>query len=225
MEQPEHFLFDMDGLLLDSERAFLETALSLLVPRGFAAADVHAFFVSLVGSSAAVTSARLVEFMGDARIAARFEEDWRAAHEAGIAVHVPVKPRVRETLTALAGQGARMAVVTSTAGGAARDHLDRAGLLGHFEFVVGGDEVPANKPDPAPYLQAAAGLGVPASACAAFEDSDRGITAAVRAGCRAVQIPDLRDPAVPLPDLGQHIARDLWHAVTLVGAIPGAAKG
>lgn len=215
-DRPETFLFDMDGLLLDSEQTALDALQAVLGPMGYAASGVHAFFLTLVGSSASVTSERLAAFIGDARAAAQIEEEWRANHAASMANHVPVKPTVRETLEALTGQGASMGVVTSTAGNSARHHLKMAGLLPHFDVVVGGDEVLANKPDPAPYLQAAAALGVAPTACAAFEDSDRGITAAVRAGCRAVQVPDLRAPSVPLPDLGQHVAQNLWEAVSLV---------
>jgi beta-phosphoglucomutase-like phosphatase (HAD superfamily) len=122
---------------------------------------------------------------------------------------------VAEVLTDLAGQGARMAVVTSTLGDRARHHLEVAGLLGHVEFVLGGDEVRATKPDPAPYLQAAERLGVNPNHSAAFEDSDRGIAAAVAAGCHAVQIPDLRPVDKPLPDLGQMVARTLAEAVSM----------
>jgi len=77
--------------------------------------------------------------------------------------------------------------------------------------------VAANKPDPEPYLHAARVLGVDPADCAAFEDSDTGITAAIRAGCMAVQIPDLRTPNTPLPNLGQRVARDLRHAVEMFG--------
>ncbi|WP_415920553.1 HAD family hydrolase [Tateyamaria sp. SN6-1] len=213
---PAAYLFDMDGLLLDTERCFLEVGLPLLTGLGHSEEAMRAFFLSLIGSSAAMTHARLVELIGDEAHARQFQAAWRDALKVRLAAHVPLRPFARETLDQLAGQGARMAVVTSTHRTAARHHLHLAGLLEYFEVVVAGDEVTANKPDPAPYLQAAAMLGVAATDCAAFEDSDRGIASAVRAGCRAVQIPDLRDPSIPLPDLGQHVAADLRAAVALV---------
>lgn len=217
MSAPQAYLFDMDGLLLDTEQVFLDAALDLLVPLGHAASDVRAFFLECVGSSSAMTRARLATFVGCADRAARLDAEWRGLHKARLTDHVPLRPTVAPVLAALRAEGARMAVVTSTWGADARHHLAGAGLLDHFEFVLGGDEVRASKPDPAPYQEAAQALGLPPQACAAFEDSDRGITAAVRAGCRAVQVPDLRPPHVPLPRLGQQVAPDLWAAIRAVG--------
>ena len=111
-----------------------------------------------------------------------------------------------------------MAVVTSSHRVNALHHLEIAGLAHHFELVVAGDEVPANKPDPAPYLQAAAALGIDPRACAAFEDSDPGIASATRAGCIAFQIPDMRPKNVPLPMLGQRTATNLAEAVAALHA-------
>lgn len=212
---PEAYLFDMDGLLLDSERVAMSSFLDTVVPKGIALAQAEPFFLTLVGTSAATTNAMLLEFLPTALKPAEIIEEWRANFYAAIAAHLPVKDGVAEVLAGLAGQGARMAVVTSTMGDRARHHLEVAGLLGHVEFVLGGDEVRATKPDPAPYLQAAERLGVDPRRCAAFEDSDRGIAAAVAAGCHAVQVPDLRPFGKPLPDLGQMVAGTLAEAVQM----------
>ncbi|MEL6960590.1 MAG: HAD family phosphatase [Pseudomonadota bacterium] len=212
MPKPLAYLFDMDGLLLDTERLFLEAGLPLLQGIGMHEAEAEAFFLSMVGSSGAEARAGLAEIAGTS--AATLEAEWRAAHKALIARDgIPLRPTVAATLNDLSGQGARMAVVTSTHGANARHHLSVAGVAQHFELVVAGDEVPANKPDPAPYLQAANALGIDPTACAAFEDSDRGIASAMRAGCIAFQIPDLRPKGLPLPDLGQHTAATLADAV------------
>ena len=216
---PAAYLFDMDGLLLDTERLYLDVGLPLLTALGNSEDAMRTFFLGLVGSSEAVTHQHLVDLIGDDSAARQFQANWRADLKARLAVEVPLRPTVAETLTELRAGGARMAVVTSTYGAAARHHLTVAGLIDNFEVVIGGDEVTANKPDPAPYLQAAAELGVDAADCAAFEDSDRGITSAMRAGCRAVQIPDLRPEGAPLPDLGQHVARDLRCGVKMVSGM------
>ncbi|WP_299551313.1 HAD family phosphatase [uncultured Tateyamaria sp.] len=216
---PDAFFFDMDGLLLDSERVYAAVARDLLVPKGFTPAAVDAHFLTLIGVSGDAARQRIEMFLGPDFDLMWFESAWHAEVDRRVAQAVPLRPTVRDSLARLVEQGARMAVVTSTSGRTARRHLDRAGLLSHFEVVIGGDEVRARKPDPAPYLHAAAALNVDPTRCAAFEDSDSGITAAVGAGCIAVQVPDLRDPDQPLPDLGQYVARDLWRAVALVTGV------
>ena len=214
--QPHAFLFDMDGLLIDSERVYSAVARDILVPQGHMTASVDAFFLTLVGVSGAESIARLSAFLGSEDDARAFNSAWHAGVRQRLQQDVPLRPTVRDSLARLRGQGARMAVVTSTNGDSARGYLDRLALLPLFEVVLGGDEVSARKPDPAPYVEAAAALGLDPALCAAFEDSDHGITAATRAGCRAVQIPDMRPPDVPLPDLGQGVASDLWAAINMV---------
>ncbi len=216
MTQPAAFLFDMDGLLLDTERVIMETFLDIMSPFDVPLQKSTDFFLGLVGSSNAETRRQLVGFLPAALPYETFEHQWRTHYGRRMDLEVPVKPHVAEGLDWLSKQGHRLAVVTSTRGEQARHHLKGAGLLDYFETVTGGDEVSANKPDPAPYLETAQALGVSAKDCVAFEDSDRGITAAVRAGCRAVQIPDLRPANKPLPELGQIVARDFRHGLDVL---------
>ncbi|MFA3915776.1 HAD family hydrolase [Ruegeria hyattellae] len=217
MSTPSAFLFDMDGLLLDTEQLFLEVAVELLIRRGYDPDAGRAFFLTLVGSSDSHAREKLEVLLGQVQHVDAFQADLFAAIDARMDVDVPLKPHVQDALSVLAGNGHLMAVVTSTRGAAARHHLSKADLIGHFAHVIGGDEVSANKPDPAPYLEAAAKLSVAPERCVAFEDSDRGATSAARAGCRVIQIPDLRPPDVELPDLGQHVATDLAAAMAHLG--------
>ena len=213
--QAAALLFDMDGLLLDTERVALETFLEAVGPLGVPREVAEPFFLTLIGTSTRETRARVANFLPDVDTAPVIAE-WEAGFRARLRAGVPLRPGVGETLPRLQEAGVRMAVVTSTHGTPARHHLNNANLLHFFETVTGGDEVSRTKPDPAPYLETAAKLGVNPVDCAAFEDSDRGIAAAVAAGCRAVQIPDLR-PAGPLPDLGQIVASSFIAALEYFG--------
>ena len=215
---PDALFFDMDGLLLDTERAGSLAFLQITRPFGLAEDHAEAFYASLVGSSGAVTRGKVAELIPGLDMDAFFM-DWHAALDLQMEREVPVKPTVRETLHALTGQGRRLAVVTSTHGARARQHLERAGLHGHFETIVGGDEVDANKPDPAPYLTAAARLGVNPARSLAFEDSDYGVASATAAGCVVVQVPDIRPAGKPFPALGQRIAADLSAAMSALGLV------
>ncbi|WP_270730423.1 HAD family hydrolase [Shimia sp. Alg240-R146] len=208
----EGALFDMDGLLLDTERLFMQGFVELTRPLEISTHAAQAFFETLVGTSSQVTTARLVEFLPDGVDVSQFDADWRALHRDNVANGVPVKHFVPEILSGLRNEGVPMAVVTSTHSDAAHHHLKKAGLFDFFDAVVAGDDVSANKPDPEPYVMGASRIGVDAKNCAAFEDSDLGTQAATRAGCHTYQIPDLRPKQSPLMELGQFVVKDLQEA-------------
>ena len=212
---PKAYLFDMDGLLLDTERLYMSSFLDVVVPLGVEHADARSFYMTQIGTSWTFTKEALPEFLPAHLSASRVMNDWSAEFNARVGAGVALRPGVREVLSELSEQGAAMAVVTSTIGERARAHLHNAGLAAHFEFILGGDEVSATKPDPAPYLEAAERFGLQGRDCAAFEDSDHGIAAAIGADTHAVQVPDLRPENRPLPALGQMVAKDLKEAVQL----------
>ncbi|SDJ41102.1 HAD family hydrolase [Aliiruegeria lutimaris] len=210
-------LFDMDGLLLDTERVALDSFLQIASGHALERARAEPFFLSLVGSSGAQTRLSL-QGAGIAD-ADRFQEEWGVLFRSLVSKDVPVKPGVKALIAELGAKGMTMVVVTSTRTDMARDQLERAGLLEHFRDLVGGDCVAAHKPDPAPYLLGAARAGVAPGDCYAFEDSDKGVAAAVAAGCRVSQVPDLRPPSAALPALGQGIFRNLREAVEAQGLL------
>lgn len=216
--RPQALLFDMDGLLLDTERVAQEVFVAHTAPHGIPRDRAEAFFVGLVGTSSAETRRQVQGFLPGIDIDG-FDRAWSQDYRARLSQGVPVKPGIRAALAALSAAGHRMAVVTSSGSAHARENLTSAGLWGHFEHLTGADDVTAHKPDPLPYRHSAARMGVAPEGCVAFEDSDRGLTAAVRAGCRAVQIPDLRPPGVPLPDLGQIVAADMAEALRRLGLV------
>lgn len=219
MQDQPGFLFDMDGLLLDTERV-CRKAFVATTQQFDAASDTDAtFYLTLVGSSFARTQVMLKEYLPNHVDTERFDTEWHANLRARLESDVPVKPHVAEVLAELTEHGHRMAVVTSTHKKNALRHLDKAGLLKHFEYVTGGDEVSENKPHPAPYLETAERLGLGIQNCFAFEDSDFGITAAVNSGALATQIPDLRPADRPLPTLGQKVAPDLRKAMEGLGVL------
>ena len=202
----------MDGLLLDTERRGMGIFADIVQPHGLAAPEAQALFRRCVGRGEAATVA-LIEAALPGTDGAAVEADWHRAMDAAVADGVPLRPTVAEALARIAGHGVPVAVVTSTRTARARAHLEQAGLLARFVDVIGGDRVPAPKPDPAPYLAGAAALGLPPGDCAAFEDSDTGTRAALAAGCRVWQVPDLRPPDTPVPQMGQQVAATLAEAV------------
>ncbi|WP_308915457.1 HAD family phosphatase [Jannaschia sp. LMIT008] len=212
-------IFDMDGTLLDSEviygAAFQDARAALGLPPDEAA------FHAVVGLPTPAMRPTLTAALGprtDAFLAA-----WDAALAPAFDRPVPVKPGAVDVLAALAARGVPLAVATSTRTGPARDRLAKAGLDHRFAHVVGGDAVERGKPAPDIYLRAAALLGADPAACAAFEDSEVGTRAALAAGCRVVQVPDVVPPTKDFAASGQVVAATLLDGARALGLIGGPA--
>ncbi len=121
--------------------------------------------------------------------------------------HIPWRPGARELLAELSVLGIPCALVTMSWRRFA-DAVVEALPTGSFAAIVTGDDVERGKPNPEPYLLAAARLGVDPGDCIAIEDSPTGVRAAVAAGCRTIGVPHV----VGIPaDLGHH------HLATLDG--------
>jgi HAD superfamily hydrolase (TIGR01509 family) len=133
--------------------------------------------------------------------ATTFKDEWLDVYRQLLDDSIEVKPGALHFLACLAEMQIPRAVATSSSGAKARAILDRVGLWQYIPHLTGGDEVAAGKPAPDVYLDAARKLGVAAARCIAFEDSETGTTAALAAGMRVIQIPDLiaaeRSPKPP----------------------------
>ncbi|MBK1615050.1 hypothetical protein CKO44_16395 [Rubrivivax gelatinosus] len=190
-------LFDMDGLLLDTERTIMASWLRCARERGVTLAESH--YLQIVGLSTAESDALLIGCFSDERCFAEVRE--RVAQELEQRHAQPgsgCKPGAAALLEALARHGVPCAVASSSAQAEIDARLRAAGLRQHFSAIAGGDEVARGKPDPAVYTLAAQRLGVPAARCIAFEDSRNGAHAALAAGADVVVVPDLVPPGAEL---------------------------
>jgi len=182
--------WDNDGVLVDSERLYYETTRDAMAALGveLTLADFAKLSLGMGSSAFALAAARGVSAV---RIeAARVLRNERYGERlAG----TELIPGVREALAALHGR-VPMAVVTSSR----RVHFDvqhaRTGARDFFEFVLTKEDFTRSKPDPEPYLMAAARLGVVPADCLVVEDSERGLRAAVAAGMRCAVVPSALSP-------------------------------
>ncbi len=187
-------IFDMDGLLIDSERAIMRAWLDGARALGFPLAQAD--FVQVIGRAAPESDAILIGLLGSEQA---FRET--AAHartalaQGGSAPVFPLKTGAATLLAALHEAGVPCAVASSSRVDEIRHRLAHVDVLKYFDSVSGGDEVARGKPDPALYLLAAARLRVAPHDCIAFEDSENGARAAQAAGIRVVIVPDLRHPS------------------------------
>jgi len=186
--RPAAVLFDMDGLLLDSERALLACWRVAALELQESVDD--AVWLSMIGLSDKVCDELLQDRVG-IPLARALRERCHALYDLRVIAGIPVKPGAFELLALLRQHCVPRAVVTSTWRERARQKLAAAELLGHFGDVIGGRDAPRPKPAPDPYLLAAERLGVPARECVVLEDSNAGVQAALSAGMHAIQVPDL----------------------------------
>lgn len=186
-------VFDMDGLLIDSERVLLRVWTQVADEMG---ARLHeADFVRMVGLGSIDSNRILLDIFGSEERVRSMRE--RAAHllrPGGRPPLFPLRPGARELLDLLRSAGVPCAVASSTRVSEVRRRLEGVGVLNHFHHVTGGDEVTRSKPHPDVFLLAAERLGVAPKHCLAFEDSGHGVAAALAADMQVVMVPDLVVP-------------------------------
>lgn len=215
---PAAVVFDLDGVLVDSERVWDEVRVALATERGLpwpAAATT-----AMQGMSTPEWSAYLVESVGlpgppDAvgrRVVQRMAERYRAA--------VPLIPGAVDAVRATAALGRPLAVASSSPPSLISTVLDAAGVAGAFTTTVSSEEVARGKPAPDVYLEAARRLGVDPAACLAVEDSANGLRSAAAAGMTVVAVPN---PHFPPPDDALALAAAVLD--TVAGLTPELVAG
>jgi HAD superfamily hydrolase (TIGR01509 family) len=197
LQSLEAVLFDMDGTLVETEELWGEAMAALAVQLGgVLSAGARE---RTVGTSMPVAMGILYADLGVERSAEQLRDDARWVEDETAALMarrgMPWRPGARELLTAVRAAGLATALVTTTPRRIAAIVLDRITAdLGSspFDVTVCGDEVPARKPDPAPYRQAMAALGVEPAASVVIEDSLVGVAAGLASGAAVLGVPSLQ---------------------------------
>ena len=163
-------VFDMDGVLLDSE-SICDEIWELLAEQ-MNLPDIQAAIAENRGCNEAMMARNLIGRYGPGFDCPKFFSDFRVYFtEVERSRGIPLLPQVRETLDYLKGRGYRLALATSTRRSVATRQLKAAGVWDFFEAQAFGDEVERSKPAPDIYLKAARALGVEPGLCAGVEDS------------------------------------------------------
>ncbi|WP_043627960.1 HAD family hydrolase [Nonomuraea candida] len=187
--------FDMDGLLVDSERVWLEIETGVMARLGAEWTAEHQ--AHLVGGSMERTVDYMLAVSG-ADVPPGTVREWMVTGMVSrLTAGVRVMPGASELLDALRDEGVPVGLVTSSLKEIADAVLKSVGR-DRFDVIVTADDVTRTKPDPEPYLTAARLLGVQPVRCVVLEDSPNGVAAATAAGCAVVAVPSLL-PVEPAP--------------------------
>ena len=197
-------VFDMDGILIDSEPLFRMAAQRAADELGYVLADeTYESWMGLPPQAveAGVRASFGTEFPMD-EFRARFHTVWRTHTDRH---GVPAQPGMRDLLASLHARGVPFGVATSTQREQAERSLALAGLAPYIDVLVAGNEVAAGKPAPDIFLRAATAIGVTPERCIALEDSAVGVRAAAGARMLTIMVPDLHRPTLEIARLAQYV--------------------
>ena len=210
-------VFDMDGIMFDTERQAHEAMLA--VGKELGMPDIETFSVECLGATSASIAVNFAQRYGNMMTS---EEFWGKTRQyrkdRGQQDNVPLKTGLIELLDYLRDHGYKIAVATSTNYEKVMHNFDVTGVQGRFDAVVCGDMISRSKPAPDIYLRAAQLLGVAPEECMALEDSPNGIRSGVAAGMYTVMIPDMIQPTPEVEAL-------VWKKLTKISELIPLLEG
>ena len=201
-------IFDMDGVLFDTERLYMEGWTQVAKKRGIAGMEEVAR--GCIGLNRSDSRAHVRVHYGE-----EFDyDDFREAVTSWVKTRIkiyglPMKPGVERILGYLKQRGIPVGLATSTAYQIVLEYLKSAAILDYFQVIVTGDMIEHSKPQPDIYLLACRKLGVEPSKTYAIEDSPNGLLAAYRAGLKSILVPDMIEPTQEMRNQSHQIFYDL----------------
>lgn len=215
--KPRAVVFDMDGLLCDTEVVYRDAMIATALEHGH---DMPlTLFKSMIGLPGPASNQKVLDhFGGDFPIDA-FNARVMEHVDAACVIGIALKAGVLELLDHLDERGLPRAIATSSSHRAVEAHLGPSGIIPRFHTVVARGDYTLGKPNPDPFLTAAARLGIAPDQCLALEDSHNGVRAAASAGMMTVMVPDLLDATDEMQSLCVRIAGDLHEVESWIRAV------
>lgn len=206
-------VFDMDGVIFDSERAVMQCWKELA--KKYNIPDIEQAVLSCTGTTMKRTREIMLETYG-----AEFPYD-TYAKESSVIYHsrydggrLPMKPGVVELLTFLKEEGKKIALASSTRRQTVTNQLKDAGILDFFDQVICGDMVERSKPAPDIFLKACEELGVKPERAYAIEDSYNGIRAAHAGKLHPIMVPDLLPETAEMREKAEVVLSSLLEVIS-----------
>lgn len=198
-------IFDMDGVLFDTERIYQDTWQEIAAERRI---KLDSGFVKTISGTNGKKMLQVVEKYYRVPDGTVIADVCMSRVREKLSVHVPVKKGVYEILRFLKEKDIRTAVASSTSRQQIEKNLRMTGIRGYFDEIVSGSEVKHGKPEPDIFLCAAGRIGCRPEECFVFEDSENGVRSGHAAGCVTIMIPDLVEPEAGICSYCFKICRD-----------------
>ena len=193
-DRVEAVIFDLDGVLVDSETIWDEARRNLVARAGGTWSPQATR--DMMGMSSREWSAYLHERLGVSLPASQISRDVAATVDQRYATQLPLFPGARDTVVRVAGAWP-VALASSSNRTIIERFLDASRLRSYFAATVSSEEVAHGKPAPDVYLAAAERLGANPRACVAIEDSTNGLRAAAAAAMTVIAVPNAHFPPTP----------------------------
>ena len=197
-------VFDMDGLIFDTERLFMEQLAIVMKEQGYVLSKK--IYCETLGIGGEPLKEIMCSYFGEAypfsEMGKKAEEKVRMVAET---VGLVIKPRIPEVLCFLKEKGILCAIASTTNSNAIKHYLKSAGILSYFQEIVGGEMVKKSKPEPDIFLLACKRLNLEPNQCVVLEDSEYGVRAAKRAGCSVICVPDLKQPSDEVIEMADYL--------------------
>lgn len=186
-------VFDMDGVIFDSERLVIECW--KVVADKYGIQNIEKACFECLGINATLTRERMKKRYGEEFPYDAYKKEMSALfHSRAAGGKLPQKKGIKELLVWLKENDIKTAVASSTRREVVVRELEEGGLLSYFDQVICGDMVQRSKPEPDIFLKTCEGLEIEPADVYAIEDSYNGIRAASRAGMKPIMVPDLAEP-------------------------------
>lgn len=215
-------VFDMDGLMFDTEAVFMKAWDYVgekigIGPAGFMVIETLGMNFEKTKQVWRQRFGGMCDEAQVIKLTHEFIEDYYAGNS------VPVKKGLYNILQYLRSNGYKLAVASSSPQKDVLNHLEDAKVLQYFDVIVSGDMVERSKPEPDIYLEACRLLEAEPCHSYAFEDSECGLNAAIAAGCKTIMVPDLWQPDDSMRQRVEAVCADLDEVVNYIESRSRAA--